>query len=294
MEIKYKLYPYPVLTDYSDDYKTGKFEVAMNPVKDGYNIRLEFQAELTSEGLKNQIQLGFAKYVYHIECAQTGFRTVCQTIKEKESCILSNKLVSGKVQVCSFVVATEDISGFSVPDFHDDYEGCLFDIEAGCVMAVGRMITIDVSKDIDELAQTPSIFNIVRNADATCKQMLVDMADRKIVIKLPMDDYYSYKSLRQTPQAQAILNALTIIPALTYVLGELKCMSPDERQENTDALWYRVLKKSLKTQFDCEIESEEFTQCNSIELAQKLINDPLPESFKMLSSEFGVLGGEDE
>ena len=25
MEIKYKLYPYPVLSSYSDDYKTGSF-----------------------------------------------------------------------------------------------------------------------------------------------------------------------------------------------------------------------------------------------------------------------------
>ena len=42
MEIKYKLYPYPVLSSYSDDYKSGSFDVTIDPVRDGYNIRLDF------------------------------------------------------------------------------------------------------------------------------------------------------------------------------------------------------------------------------------------------------------
>lgn len=38
MEIKYKLYPYPVLSSYSDDYKTGSFDATIDVVRDGYNI----------------------------------------------------------------------------------------------------------------------------------------------------------------------------------------------------------------------------------------------------------------
>jgi len=294
MEIKYKLYPYPVLSKYSDDYKIGDFDVTIDIVPDGYNLRVDFLTTLTSASLKALINDGRAKYVYHLECSQTGFRTVVQTSKSSESFVLSNKCVNGKVQICPFVVAVEDIEKYASPDFHDDYSGTAFDIEAGCVMAVGKMATIDISKDIDDLANTPSVFSIIRNADSSCKQMLVDMSGRKIVIKLPMNDYYSYKSLSQTPQAQAILNSLTIIPALTYVLAELKCASIEERRENADALWYKTICKSLLTQFDCDIESEDFSSCNCIELAQKLINDPLADAFQMLTSSFGVSGGDDE
>lgn len=294
MEIKYKLYPYPVLSKYSDDYKTDDFDVTIDIVPDGYNLRVDFLATLTNAGLKALIGDGKAKYVYHLECAQTGFRTVVQTSKTSESFVLSNKAVNGKVQICPFVVAIEDIASYSSPDFHDDYSGSSFDIEAGCVMAVGKMATIDISKDIDDLANTPSVFSIIRNADVSCKQMLVDMSGRKIVIKLPLNDYYGYKSLSQTPQAQAILNSLTIIPALTYVLAELKCMSVEDRRENADTLWYKTISKSLLTQFACDIESDEFSSCNCIELAQKLINDPLSDAFQMLTSSFGVLGGDDE
>ena len=156
------------------------------------------------------------------------------------------------------------------------------------------MVTVDISKDIDDLANTPSIFSITRNADATCKQMLVDYSGRKILIKLPLDDYYSYKQLGHMPQAQSILNSLTVIPALTYVLEELRAQTVDERSENSDTLWYRTLSKALLTQFDCDIESENYNSQNFMELAQKLINNPISDAFKMLTSSFGISGGDDE
>lgn len=294
MEIKYKLYPYPVLSTYSDDYKAGEFDVTIDIVRDGYNLRVDFLATLTSPSLIELIKTGQAKYVYHFECSQTGFRTIVQTDKTSVAYPLLCKQVNGKLQICPFIVAVSDIIGYDSADFHDDYSGIPFNIEAGCILAVGKMATIDISKDIDELANTPSIFSIIRNADATCKQMLVDYSGRKILIKLPLDDYYNYKQLSKTPQAQAILNSLTVIPALTYVLEELKGLSINERMENADSLWYRTLSKTLLTQFDCDIESGSFDSQNCLELAQKLINDPIADAFKMLASSFGLSGGDEE
>ena len=292
MEIKYKLYPYPVLSTYSDDYKSGSYDASIDIVRDGYNLRIDFISTLTSPGLADLIKKGKAKYVYHLECSQTGFRTVIQTDKVSEVYPLSSKKVNGKLQICPFVVAVEDIKDYTSDDFHPDYQGIAFDIEAGCVLAVGKMATIEISKDIDELANTPSIFSIVRNADAGCSQMLVDMASRKIIIKLPLNDYYNYKQLSRTPQAQALLNSLTIIPALTYVLEELRNQSIQERSENETSLWYRILKKTLLTQFDCDIESQSYEAFNYLELAQKLINNPLSDAFQTLA-ELGNNGDDD-
>lgn len=55
------------------------------------------------------------------------------------------------------------------------------------------MYTVDITKDIDDLANTPSIFNITRNPDPSCKQMLVDMSQRKIIIQVPMNDFTAIK-----------------------------------------------------------------------------------------------------
>lgn len=101
MEIRYKLYPYPVLAYYSDDYKDGSFDTTIDLQKDGYNIRIDFMASLTNEGLKKLIHDGQARYVYHLECAQTGFREVVTTEKVAESRMLSDKKICGKLQICS-------------------------------------------------------------------------------------------------------------------------------------------------------------------------------------------------
>lgn len=294
MEIKYKLYPYPVLSSYSNDYENGAFDVTIDIVRDGYDLRVDFLATLTCQSLLDCIKQGTAKYVYHLECAQTGFRTVIRTDRVSEVYVLLNRSVNGKLQICPFVVAVDDLQSYTSPEFHEDYQGVAFDIEAGCVMAVGKTVTVDISKDIDDLADTPSIFSICKNPDASCKQMLVDMSQRKIIIKLPLSDFYSYKVLSAFQQAQPILNSLTVVPALVYVLEELRALPIQERSENSDALWYKVLSKALLTQFDCDIESEEFNNQNFLALAQKLINNPISDAFSFLTNHFGTLGGDEE
>lgn len=294
MEIRCKLYPYPVLAYYSDDYKEGGFETIIDLCKDGYNVRLDFLSTLTNDGLKKLLQDGKAQYAYHLECAQTGYRHIVLTDKVAESCTLSNKVVCGKLQICPFIVATEDINQYSNEGFHDDYGGIPFDIEAGCVLAVGKQVNADIIKDMEDLANTPSVFSIVRNADVTVTQMLVDMYCKKIVVKFPLNDYYSYKQLSKAPQAQSILNSLTIIPSLTYVLEELKGKTVEDREEFDEYGWYRTIKKALITKFDCDIESDAFNQENMLSLAQKLINDPLTDAFKVLTGGFGSTGGDEE
>lgn len=291
MEIKYKLYPYPVLTPYSNDFKNGTFDVAIDVVRDGYDLRIDFLAELTSQSLQTLIKQGIAKYAYHLECAQTGFRKVIQTSKISETYTLTSKLVNGKLQICPFIIAADDIKAYTSPDFHEDYQDVSFEVEAGCVMATGKMVTVDISKDIDDLVSTPSIFNIIRNPDADCKQMLVDTSQKKIIIKLPLDDFYRYKAMSNDPLVQPVLNSLTVVPALVHVLGELKALPIQERSENSDSSWYKVLNKVLLTQFDCDIESEGFNNQDILVLAQKLIDNPITDAFKFLTSSFETSGG---
>ena len=291
MEIKYKLYPYPVLTPYSNDFKNGTFDVSIDVVRDGYDLRIDFLAELTSQSLQTLIKQGIAKYAYHLECAQTGFRKVIQTSKISETYTLTSKLVNGKLQICPFIIAADDIKAYTSPDFHEDYQDVSFEVEAGCVMATGKMVTVDISKDIDDLVSTPSIFNIIRNPDADCKQMLVDTSQKKIIIKLPLDDFYRYKAMSNDPLVQPVLNSLTVVPALVHVLGELKALPIQERSENSDSSWYKVLNKVLLTQFDCDIESEGFNNQDILVLAQKLIDNPITDAFKFLTSSFETSGG---
>lgn len=285
MDIKYKLYPYPVLAEYYGDYKESHYSVSIDMVKDGYNLRIDFDSELTSSTLKQLIEEGKVSYVYHLECAQTGFRHVIITRNEKKQYVIDKRMICGSLHICPFIVANEDIHNFTSQEFHDDYAGISFEIEAGCVMAVGKQINFDIYKEVDDIAKLPSIFSIVRNPDVNIKEMLVDYESKKIIIKLPFNEFATYKQLYNNPSTHYILNSLTIVPALTYIIEEIKMRSEDTRYELETHMWYRTIKKVLQKNFDIDIESEECTDnLNALEYAQKLINSPISDAFNSLYS----------
>lgn len=283
MDIKYKLYPYPVLADYSDDYIDRSFNTSIDMVRVDYNLRLDFVSELTSETIKKLISDGKANYVYHLECAQTGFRHVIITSNTEERFPLDKRLVRGKLQVCTFIVAKEDLHNYSSDEFHNDYAGMQFEIEAGCVIAVGTQVNFDIQKDTEDIADLPSIFSIIRNPDMDVREMLVEYESNKIIIKLPFNDFSTYKQLSRDSNNNHILNALTVIPALTFVMSELKLRTVDERSE-IDYGWYRTIKNALLKTFDIDVESDDYSELNALEYAQKLINSPIPEAFNSLFS----------
>ena len=161
-------------------------------------------------------------------------------------------------------------------------------------MAVGRQVNATISKEMEDLANTPSVFSIIRNADPLITYMIVGIDRQKIVVQLPINDYYSYKQLVKAPTTQSILNSITIIPALTYALEELKCRTIEEREEFEEYVWYRTVRKALLSKFNVNIESDDFNQQNMVVLAQRLINDPISEAFQVLCEGFGTTGGNDE
>lgn len=79
MDIRYKLYPYPVLSNYSDDYINSSFDSAIEVKREGYNIVISVVSEIKNSELEALIKEGKAAFVYHLECAQTGYRTVIST-----------------------------------------------------------------------------------------------------------------------------------------------------------------------------------------------------------------------
>lgn len=294
MEIRSKLYPYPVLSYYSDDYIDSNFDVIVTPIKDGYNVRLDFSAEVNDSGISELLSSGKAKIVYHLECAQTGYRVAVSTEKNELSYGIVNKMISGRLQVCPFIVAETEIPEYTNTNFHEDYRGFKFAIEEGCVMAVGKQVNINFDKDTSDLSNTPSVFSIIKNDDKQALGMAVDFNYKKIVIKLPEQEFFNFKSLKGQSLIQSVLNSLVVIPALTYVLEEVSKREPTERYEYSSYSWYRAIKKSLASKFNCDIGSEQFSERNMLDTAQKLINVPLSDALQTLSSGYINTNEEEE
>ena len=102
-----------------------------------------------------------------------------------------------------------------------------------------------------------------------------------------------YKALLSSPAAQPILNSLTLVPVLVAVLGNLQKMTVEEREERAGALWYSSLSKSLLNKFGCDISDESFNSVDCLKLAQQLVDSPIPDTFKFLTSNLDSCEGEE-
>lgn len=105
--------------------------------------------------------------------------------------------------------------------------------------------------------------------------------------------FQSYEYGKRQPGEEQLKKIADAIGVPPESLRPPKIETETERSENSDTLWYKVLSKALLTQFDCDIESEEFSNQNCLVLAQKLINNPVSDAFTFLTSSFGAAGGDE-
>lgn len=284
MVIRYKMFPYPVLTDFTDDYVKSRFEVTAEVVTHGYDRRIYFNITLRNEGLQQLIKEGKAYYVFHLECSQTGFRKAIKTTNKMSDCIISHHDVCGKLQICPFIVATEDISEYSNASFHPDYEGVRFNVEAGCVLAIAAPREINIIKEMDDLAKIPSIFSIVPTYDENITYMTVEVNNPRLVVQLPMKDFQKYGLLDQGMLMTDTLNTMVIVPALIYALEQVKREPAQNRYhyEDDGCIWYMTIKKVLSEKFNCDIGSTDFDSADTMVLAQRLVEEPLHKALETL------------
>lgn len=197
MQLRSKYYTYPVITEDADFYIDSSFTSNVEQVLDGYNIRLKLKAELVNPELEERLKSEEVMIAHHIECTQTCFRKLVLTNEYNKDCVLRDGEVNGVVQICTFLVANKSIDKYTNSLFAPDFRGFRFDIDRGCILAVGNQINLRINKIRDDLANTSSIFSIVPNRDETITNIKVDTTGNKIVISIPQETFSIYSNIEE-------------------------------------------------------------------------------------------------
>ena len=277
MKLKNSLTPYPVLSS-GDDYLNVSFnvELSSNPTTDGVFIAIKF--DLNDEALLKLVEEGKAQYAVHVECPYTywrKFKTSHQNVIVFE---VNSDDVSGDVEVCTFLVATQDIKGFSSPNFHSDYAGHTFDIFKGGILASSDSFKMDMTNDVTG-ENTESIIAITEGE----KNQAIDISvntdgSDKIYVSLKPELYALYERLA-AGKYEDIIFSLILNPVLQTVLERIST-TPDSYN---DARWYKTIIKSLNK---LGVKPEELnfsSDKKSIHyLVQKIFENPTSRAFDNL------------
>lgn len=288
MRIRQKYYPYPVMDRSNDSYKEFSFSVQTSAKKEGYNVLFEFESDIGDPIVSDLILNGRAVFAYHIQCAQTCYRGVFETSDKKYTIKIKEDDLNGIVEVCPFVIAKENIEGFSSDNFSKDYAGFSFEIDKGGILAIGDQTQHNINKELNDLSNTSSIFVVTANPAPTVENMKVDIRDTKILVVLPQEQFGIYRSVSKNPVIQKTIHAMVFIPALMYVLTELKYKLEQSGGSGfadfEDYRWLISLEKVSRKHFSKSLE-ELLNQYEPLELAQMLLKNPMNVAFELYKQE---------
>lgn len=283
MEIKYKLYPYPVLWDKNDDYKKpSKFSVEVDPKEDFKNIKLKINFLLKDKEIEKLIKENKAEYVVHIEGTSTYFREIISTKETEINYVLKDRDILGRLQVNFFILAKQDIKDYRNDNFNEDYSSETFNLKKGNIIAIADGYRFDIEKNDDELGKISSIFSICKKETVEQTGMTIDMGYEKIRIGLNITDYVNYSQLSQNPNKVDSVNSVIIFPALIYIFEQLK--KDFNETDYTEYKWFRALENIFKKNGE-ELNKGLLENEISIDLAQRVLNYPIERAFNSLINE---------
>lgn len=289
MELKHRLYPYPILSFYSKDYVKSNFKIDLKNWSINKNhIDFTFEIMLNNKEVENLISTYEAYFGIHAECPATSFRNLYRTNDKSITISIDTGKINGTVQFCFFIIANNEIQEFSSEDFHPIFSNLKFTFEKHNVIAISEQINIPIIKDFDELKNVNSIFLIVPIYDEKVKYIEYDFYKDRIEIKVPHIQFDKYKNIKNIKKYQSIVHSLLIIPALINVFEKLKKGNWDEYEYR----WFYSIKKAVE-RLNYTFDEESFNAIDSIKLAQDVIGNPIINSFDDL---FNMMfdGGFDE
>ena len=162
MRLKNRLTPYPILSKYNDDYVDSYFESHLDVNHEFNTVTIKAVFDLKNPTITELISSNKASYLLHVECSSSAFRRVFTTNNQNYSLELPNDSLLEKVEVCSFIVANDNLE-YTNPDFNKAYgRYSVFSLSPGDLIAVGDAIEFTVQRTKDDLEDLPSIIKIYK------------------------------------------------------------------------------------------------------------------------------------
>lgn len=282
MEIKNRLFPYPVLCEETDDYNESSiFEVDVSYSETMNNLELLFDFELNNNDLVNLIRMGKAKYVIHIECSHTSYRKVIKTDLKQIAVTIPKSSVNKEIYLVGMIVATTDIKNFFSAELNEDYIGEKINFDHASILAYQNLPRIIVTKDYEELAGNESLFSIIRVAyEDPDGEYPIDIVLNEDRIKIRVDSK-TYDAYIKHRQSSYLAMSMFILPALLYMIDTIR--EEDSCGAYETKPWFMRMKKFYKAQ-DRDLEDELIgdNKKNALEIAQEMLKNPIGKAYQEL------------
>jgi len=262
-------YPHPVLDD-SDDVISDLETLNVLIDASQQDIEVSYELRTNDPDLLALIDSGRAVHSLRWHCSSTISTGEMQPSEHqrrssgvKLSAWLDQQLVRGDVVAEVRVIAVKPIKGHRWINQHPDYDGAVFDLEPGDVVADAGSFRFNAEKTYDPLdPPIGSCFSFIRSEKLKKRIKPAFDGDETVVVQIPAKTFDHFKLLGHRPDLQI---ALIVLPALIQTLDFIKNNRDEEPLD--DKAWYVAIDNLVKDRGGWEL--------SLLELAQKILENPL-------------------
>ena len=283
MQVKIlKKYPYPILTEYSDDYFDSIFLANAKLEHKGLNYLLHVEYTLVNQEIADLIKNDMAEFVAHIECASSSFRSIHKSDIDQIDIDISHKDIIGKIELSCFIIAKKEISNYTNSKFNDDYKNFKFKIYPGAPLAVAQTREFIIS-NLKQYGSNQSIISFKFREGNKTKNFCVDFEGDIIYFSIPDKTTYNNILRIYDTEYAKLISSLIVTPGLIYILEHLK--NCNELYLYTDKLWFKTINERLKHITDIDLsDPESLSDMNSLDIAQTISDNNIWDSIAAVNS----------
>lgn len=289
MQVKNKIFPYPVLNNnklYSN-FPDAFFEINFEKEEDEFAFILkDIQFSTNSKEINNLFENNKIIIKLVVECSDTVYRKAFNVGKEPKNIRLLKNDFTEKVDISMFAVANENFK-ISSNEFEEDYRDIEFEIEKYDILCANDGFNVRFKHDESENNLVKSIFSIIPSDNNNDGTFEVDCEiGKKITISMSVADFGNMNIVNTVPTYREVVFNMLLVPAL--IEGLTLCMNTV--QEGTEDLedvgnkyvWFRSILMSYKRLYGKDMTIDEFRNTSPVLLAQQLLGKPLGEALNKL------------
>lgn len=276
MKIKPRAFPYPVLSQYTDDVLPNELQVDLGVTPTKSDFELVFGISLKHDGIKALVAKGDAKLVIHVECRSNFYRKAFSCNRFEGTLAIPVSDLTGHVEVSFMIVAACGIPKYQIDGMHADYESKHFSISAGDILALLETKYFTALKDPDALKKISTIIQVAELGPGK-KTWEIDLEDSaKIYVRMSQADMESYNILRNSIKLAKTLRSVIVIPALVEALHFMRNTSSEDFEVERQRRWFSILETKI-IHLGINLHDDKRTM---YEIAQLVMEEP---SSKVLS-----------
>ena len=281
MQLKNKLFPYPVLNSNTmlSTYpgKIFAFNYTLDENIEAVLLQ-DVRFSTNSEYIKSLYKQGIIEVVCVIECSQSVSRR-CEIIYEQGKTIeLAKADYNGKIEISMFAYAKENFE-MKADEFQSDYHGLSSKIDKYDIVGANDGIVFKINYLDKEDSASKSIFSI------TIDESLDDDAGynvsylgKKIEIYMSRKQFEKYNVVYASQDFKEVFFNMLLVPVLTEALTSIRAEL--ESESDLDDIcdkyaWFYSIKRGYKKQFNKELIKSDYLEMSPIVLAQQLLGNPL-------------------